>query len=144
MVLRESDKHFLWSLYYAVGVIILWKGIWEGIGGLPILNLPFVDLFIGLVMLTFSGMFLKEFDPLGGMEKSLHNLIHSIHTHPQRNEFVFSYYDNARKKEVKVGASEIKLIEKNMLTYHHHGKERFIPFHRIRRVHRKGKEIWRI
>ena len=30
MLLREQDKHFLWSIYAGVAIIFVWKGIWEG------------------------------------------------------------------------------------------------------------------
>lgn len=144
MPLRESDKHFLWSLYYAVGIILIWKGIWEGIGSLPLLELPFVSLFVGLVMLTFSGLLMREFDPLGGLEKGVQNMMHGIHHHPQKEEFVISYFDSKKNKEVKIEAHKLKLIEKNVMSFHDKGKEVFIPMHRIRRIHRKGKEVWRL
>ncbi|MBS3122745.1 DUF504 domain-containing protein [Candidatus Woesearchaeota archaeon] len=144
MPMRESDKHFLWSLYYAVGIILIWKGVWEGIGSLPLLELPFVSLFVGLVMLTFSGLLMREFDPLGGLEKGVQNMLHGIHHHPQKEEFTISYFDNKKNKEVKIEAHKLKLIEKNVLSFHEHGKEIFIPMHRIRRIHRKGKEVWRL
>lgn len=144
MPLRESDKHFLWSLYYAIGIILIWKGIWEGIGSLPLLELPFVSLFVGLVMLTFSGLLMREFDPLGGLEKGVQNMMHGIHQHPQKEEFIISYFDNKKNKEVKIEAHKLRLIEKNVMSFHDKGKEVFIPMHRIRRIHRKGKEIWRL
>ncbi|MBI4453170.1 DUF504 domain-containing protein [Candidatus Woesearchaeota archaeon] len=144
MPMRESDKHFLWSLYYAVGIILIWKGIWEGIGSLPLLELPFVSLFVGLVMLTFSGLLMREFDPLGGLEKGVQNMLHGIHHHPQKEEFTISYFDNKKNKEVKIEAHKLKLIEKNVLSFHDKGKEVFIPMHRVRRIHRKGKEVWRL
>jgi len=112
MPMRESDKHFLWSLYYAVGIILIWKGVWEGIGSLPLLELPFVSLFVGLVMLTFSGLLMREFDPLGGLEKGVQNMLHGIHHHPQKEEFTISYFDNKKNKEVKIEAHKLKLIEK--------------------------------
>lgn len=65
-MLRETDKHFLLSMFIATGMILFWKGLWEGVGSLPVLDNAWVDLFIGAVMLTLSGVIFSEFDPLGG------------------------------------------------------------------------------
>ncbi len=64
MPLSKLDKKFLFSLLYAVGVIFLWRGIW-GIADLtPILNNFFVSFFIGLLILTITGLIFREFEPL--------------------------------------------------------------------------------
>jgi len=144
MKMRETDKHFLLSLYMAVAIIMLWKGIWEGVGYLPILENAWVDTFLGLAMLTFSGAIFREFDPLGGIEKGVINTVHYVHNHPKRHEFRIHYFDNVKKKLVKLNAKDIKHIEKNFIVVHEGGKELFIPVHRIRSVHRKGEIIWRL
>ncbi|MBW2965082.1 DUF504 domain-containing protein [Candidatus Woesearchaeota archaeon] len=143
MMLRESDKHFLWSLFGAVGIILFWKGIWEGVGGLPLLESGWVSLFVGLVILTFSGIIFREFDPLGGVEKGVMKILHSVHEHPQKHEFTIHYYDKIKKKNVEVSAKDIKRIEKNMLCIHEKDGEKFIPIHRVMAVHRKGEAIWK-
>jgi len=141
--LRESDKHFLWSLLGATGIIFFWRGIWEGFGALPILEEPFVSLFIGLAILTFSGIILKEFDPLGGLEQGTLKILNSVQAHPQRNEFRIRYLDKVRKKEIEFKAAQIRRIEKNIIHIHERGKEIFIPIHRVRAIHRNGKRVWR-
>ncbi|MBI5391266.1 DUF504 domain-containing protein [Candidatus Woesearchaeota archaeon] len=143
--LRESDKHFLWSLFSAIGIVMIWKGIWEGIGSLPIIENPWVSLFIGLIMLTFSGIIFKEFDPLGGLEKGIADIMNHIQHHPKKHEFSVKYYDSLKKKEVLIAARDIHHLEKNMVAIiGEGGKEVFVPMHRIRSVHRKGKLIWKM
>jgi uncharacterized protein (UPF0248 family) len=153
MVLREQDKHFLWSIIAAVGVILAWRGIWEGmyyileeIFNLPFLADPWVFLFIGFAMLTFSGIIFKEFDPLGGIEKSTQRMIHFVHSHPKKDDFEIKYLDKSLKKEHIFRADKLKHIEKSALvTEHPKGKqELFIPMHRVTEVVYKGKTYWRL
>jgi uncharacterized protein (UPF0248 family) len=142
--LRESDKHFLWSIFGAAGIILFWKGIWEGVGSLPLLENAWVSLFVGLVVLTFSGIIFREFDPLGGIEKGTLKIMHHIHSHPEKHKFFFKYFDRIKKKEISVNAKHIRHVEKNMIAIHHQGRELFIPLHRIRSVHKNGKSVWRM
>lgn len=146
MLLREQDKHFLWSLLTAVGVIFVWKGIWEGIYELPILGNEWVLLFLGLAMLTFSGLIFKEFDPLGGIEKSVAKLLHNIYNADHREEYQLKYYDQHRKQSFLIKGQEIQGLEKNVLILkqEHHNQEVFIPFHRITEIIHLGKTCWRL
>lgn len=154
MVFREQDKHFLWSIFAGAGVILAWRGIWEGllyyvpeeILGLPYLADPWVFLFIGLAMLTFSGMIFKEFDPLGGVEKSVQKVIHFVHNAPNKNEFTIKYHDKEQKKDLLFKADELKHIEKNTLVIEqpNSSQELFVPLHRVTEVIRNGKVYWRL
>lgn len=153
MVLREQDKHFLWSLYVAVGVILVWKGIWEGMYSVPeLLGLPesvsnpFVFLFIGFAMLTFSGIIFKEFDPLGSLDKTTLKMMHFVQSHPQKDEFVIKYQDKERKKEVGVKGERLKEIEKGALVVKHPEKKQevFVPLHRVTEVWHRGKLYWKL
>jgi uncharacterized protein (UPF0248 family) len=144
-MLRETDKHFLVSMFVATGIILFWKGVWEGPGYLPILENPWVDLFIGALILTVSGMlFSSEYDPLGGIERGTLKMLHSVHHHPKRHEFLIKYFDSIKKKVMNLEAKHIKHIEKNVIVVHKEGKESFIPIHRVRSVHRKGETIWKL
>ena len=148
--LRESDKHFLWSLLGAIGIVLFWRGIWSGIdllGELPRwiwVSHPSLSLFVGLAILTFSGMIFREFDPLGGIEKGVTDALNKVQTHPQKKEFSIIYYDNVRKKDIHVNADDIKNLEKSMLLIHEGGREVFIPLHRVKAIHRGEKIIWRM
>lgn len=153
MVFREQDKHFLWSLFAAAGAILAWRGVWEGlyvffedVAGLPYLADPWVFLFVGLAMLTFSGMIFKEFDPLGGVEKSVNRMMHYVHNHPKREEYLVKYHDKEQKKNFSFRADKIRHIEKNTLVVEHPqgAKELFIPLHRVTEILHKGKTYWRL
>jgi len=142
--MSESDKHFLWSLAGATGVILFWKGIWEGVGGLPIIASPWVSLFLGLVILTFSGLIFREFDPLGGIEKGVLKVLSDVQHHPKKHEFHIIYFDSIQKKNVKFMASDIRHIEKNSMSVHEKGREIFIPIHRVLEIHRNGEIVWKV
>ena len=163
MVLREQDKHFLSSLYIAVAVIFTWKGIWEGIYEIPFvgsLKCPpsavnifgledcsaLVYLFIGFSMLIFSGAIFKEFDPLGGIQKAVNKTLHSVHTHQDKKNFHFKYYDKSQKKYVTIPANWVTKIEREALVVVMPSKKQeiFIPVHRIIEVLYKGKSYWRL
>ncbi len=143
-MIGERDKHFLLAMFTATGIILFWKGIWEGVGSLPFLENPWVSLFVGAAMLTLSGIIFSEFDPLGGIERGIHKIIHHVNTHPKRHEFYIKYHDAVQKKERKIHAKNIIRIEKNIISYLERGREVFIPIHRIRSVHRKGKVVWKL
>ncbi len=152
MVLREQDKHFLWSLFVAVSVILMWKGIWEGMYeipeklGYPQFGDPFVFLFLGFVMLTFSGIIFKEFDPLGSLDKSANRMMQHIHNHPHKQEFTIKYYDKVQKKELPISADRLKHIERGALVIAHQNgrQESFVPLHRITEVQRQDKTYWKM
>ena len=142
--LRESDRHFLFSLLIGIGVIFCWRGVWEGSMEIPVLDNVWVALFLGLIILTFSGIIFKEFDPFGGLEKSTLRIMHAIHHHPQRKKFTIFYHDRFKKKNIGMKASSIHNIEKNVISFRIQGKEVFIPVHRVRELQKSGKIIWRL
>jgi uncharacterized protein (UPF0248 family) len=148
-MLRESDKHFLWSLLGAIGIILFWRGLWNGIDTIEgvahwgWLGTPALSLFIGLVILTFSGLIFQQFDPLGGLERGVINILHDIHANAKKDNYSIKYHDRIKKRDFMISAENIRRIEKNILSIEENGKEIFIPIHRIREVHKKGKIIWK-
>lgn len=146
MILREQDKHFLASIYAAVAIIFAWKGLWEGLYEIPYIGDPFVFLFIGFAMLTFSGLIFQEFDPLGNIQKTSSRMLSKVQRHPRKKEFTIKYYDKKRKKHLRIPAEKIKKIEKGALIVKHPGKreEVFIPMHRVTEILHKGKKYWRL
>jgi uncharacterized protein (UPF0248 family) len=143
-MLREQDKHFLWSLYVAIGVIFIWRGIWEGVYEIPYIN-AWTLLFLGLTMLTFSGLIFKEFDPLGGIEKSTQKTLHFVYNHPTKQNFQIHYYDKLLKKELTFSANQIKHLEKDTLIIQdQNNQELFIPIHRITEIKEKNKTYWKL
>ena len=144
MVIREQDRHFLWSLLAAIGVIFVWKGLWEGLYEIPYFGDPWVALFVGLVVLTFSGLIFKEFDPLGSIEKSTSKMIKSIYRSSDSDKYHLKYYDKIKKKDVMIKGNVIKKVEKSTIIVRDKNKELFIPTHRIKEVSYKGKIYWRM
>ncbi|HLD01159.1 MAG TPA: RNA repair domain-containing protein [Candidatus Nanoarchaeia archaeon] len=145
MFLREQDKHFLASLYVAIAVIFTWKGIWEGVYEIPYLGDPFVFLFIGFAILTFSGLIFKEFDPLGNIQKAVEKTIQEVHNHPERDKFMLKYHDQHHKKDILIPAKMIHKIEKGTVIINQGKKqETFIPLHRIIEITYQGKKYWRL
>lgn len=144
--MREQDKHFLWSLYAAVAIIFIWKGLWEGLYEIPYLGNPFVFLFIGFAILTFSGIIFKEFDPLGGLGKAVEKTMRAIQRHPQREKFQIRYYDKHCRHPITLSAATLQKVEKGVVVLRHGHKKQeiFIPAHRIREVLYDGKTYWRL
>ncbi len=141
--MREQDRHFLWSLYAAVAIIFLWKGIWDGIYLIPYLGDPFVFLFIGLALLTFTGIIFSEFDPLGSLEKEISKRVHQVSHHPRREEFTIKYKDKMQGKEKIIPAAAIRGIERNIVIAEMESRELFIPLQRITEIQQRGKTYWR-
>ena len=144
--MREQDKHFLWSIYVAIGVILIWKGIWEGLREIPYLGDPFALLFIGFAMLTVSGLIFKEFDPLGGLDKAATKVLSYVHNNVHAAEYEVKYHDKAQKKDLALKGNTIKNIEKGHLVIKHPTKnqEIFIPIDRVTEIVHQGKPYWRM
>ncbi|MBU0460011.1 MAG: DUF504 domain-containing protein [Nanoarchaeota archaeon] len=144
--MREQDRHFLLSILMAIGIILVWKGLWEGLYEVPYLGNPWVALFIGFALLTFSGLIFKEFDPLGNVEKSITKNLNFVKNHPKKHLFEIHYKDKSSKKNVIIKGHQIKGFEKNTLVLKDAKKkeEFFIPFHRIDVIKHQGKVHWRL
>lgn len=144
LLLREQDKHFLSSIYSAIAIIFVWKGIWNGIYEIPYINDPFVFLFVGFAMLTLSGIIFQEFDPLGGVEKAISRKMAEVAHDKEKQHYQISYEDKHLKKNILVEAKDIEKVEgKAIIIRTKDRKEMFIPYHRIKEIIYKGKAIWR-
>ena len=143
--MREQDKHFLWSLYVAIAVILAWKGIWESLREITYIGDPWSLLFLGFAMLTFSGVIFKEFDPLGSLDTAANKMIHFVHHHPHKNEFEIKYQDRLKKKDVLIKAERLKAVEKQtLIMVHDNGRqELFVPVHMVTEILHQGKPYWR-
>ncbi len=145
--MREQDKHFLWSIYAAMAIVFIWRGLWESLYEIPLIgNNPFALFAIGFAMLTLSGVIFKEFDPLGGIEKSINKTLHLVQTHPHKDDFVIKYKDKNQKKEVTIHASRLRSIERGALVVQHHQRkeELFVPTYRVTEILYKGKTYWKL
>jgi uncharacterized protein (UPF0248 family) len=142
--MREQDKHFLSSLYFALAIILTWKGLWEGLTEIPIIGNPFVALFIGFALLTFTGLIFKEFDPFGGLEKGITKELNYLLKHPENVKFQVYYKDNLLNQERAIPISLIREVDDNIIVVEDSKKkEYFIPTHRVTRVDYNGQKYWR-
>lgn len=143
--MRESDKHFLLALLAVTGVIFFWRGGWGIIDLIPILSNPFMSLFVGLVIMTFSGVIYREFIP---EEESITPVIDIINeafkkAAKKRNVYVVKYYDEVAGHHKEIRHSKIKKIEHNFLVTEKNGEEFFIPIHRVHEISIEGRVVWR-
>ena len=146
MVMREQDRHFLWSMLVALGGILTWRGIWEGLYEIPYIADDWILLFIGFAILTFSGAIFKEFDPLGGVEKSVIKIMNFVAEHPRKQEFVIKYKDKNKSELVAIKAERLKSVDKNSLVFKHeiNNEEYFVPLHRVSEIVQNGKTYWKL
>ena len=150
MMLREQDRHFLVSIYSGITIIFIWKGLWEGLYKIPFVPEAFLDpwvfLFLGFAMLTFSKVIFKEFDPLGGVEKAVNKVMHYVQHHPNREDFEIHYRDEEQKKKYALKGAHLRGVERGTLVLKHHQKQEevFVPTHRVTEVFYKGKVYWRL
>ncbi len=143
MALKEQDRQFLMSLAYATGVILFWRGIWEGSLEIPILDNPWVSLFLGLAILTLTGWVYREFDVIGAKASRLLNaLTNALHDSSRGVKHNIFYFDELTKKHHKVPARKVKKVERNHVIVEQKGRELFIPIHRITKIQKGKTTIW--
>jgi uncharacterized protein len=58
------------------------------------------------------------------------------------SDYLIGYWDNVDKKLIFISFDEIKKIEGNFLLLDRE-EETYIPVHRIRKVKKKGKVVWK-
>src|SRR3989338_6036018 len=143
--ISDSDKHYLGSLVVLVGVVFFWRGVWDTIYLVPILENPFVSFFIGLSIITFTGVIFKEFDPFAAKIQKTRDILNEItsHKHDKNKGFSFKYYDEIAKKHHSIPHHQIRKMENNFVIIEQKGKELFIPIHRIHEIHHKDTIIWK-
>lgn len=145
MVHLYNIRGYFWGLFGVLGIVLFWAGIWDGIGGLPYISTPWISLAVGLALLSFSGLILKEFNPLSGMEKSANTVLHKVHRHPRKHEFHIKYFDKIKKEYILIKGDKLRGIEKEtfLVLKEENGREIFIPMHRITEVLHQGKSYWK-
>ena len=144
MDFAEARRYF-WSVFGVIGVVMVWAGIWEGLGGLPYLESPLLSLLLGSVMLLLAGFFNQTLNPLQAAERSVNRVLHLIKAHPKKHEFHLRYHDHLRKKAIQIRMDTFRGIEKGAFLVLHDPKkgEIFIPAHRVREILHKGKTYWK-
>ncbi len=133
-------KRFGWSVAGATGIIIFWRGLWEGSSYIPYLENLWVTLVVGLTMMAFSAFKFQDF-PLEASER----IIKNIQKHPQKHEFHLKYKDNILSKEIAIVAHEIKKVKNNFIMFQGKdgGFDYFIPTERINEITFQGKTHWK-
>src|SRR3989344_1810387 len=110
-IANEDIKRYFWFLFGVLGIVFFWAGVWDGVGYLPYLINPLVSLIVGISILSISGLFLKEFDPLKEVDEAKTKVIHDVHTHPEKHLFHFKYADHEKKSHQLIPAKSFKRIE---------------------------------
>lgn len=142
--LREEDRQFLYSLLYATGIILFWRGIWEVSYKIPLLSNVYFVLFVGLFILTMTGYMYREFDPFSQKERKVSKLLHDVVSLTKRGQaHEIYYYDDIAGDYHKLLPHKIKKIEHDFIVFEEKGHEVFIPIHRITKIHKGTQVIWK-
>lgn len=141
----ERDKRYFAALLVVTGVVIYWRGVWDTLYEIPILNNPLVSLFIGLLVITFTGVVFAEFDPLKEKTERAIDLLHTIMRHKgeRKKKYTIKYYDLLSKKHFELPHHKIDKIERNYIVIEEKGREIFIPIHRLEKITENNKTIWK-
>lgn len=143
IVLSEQDKAFLMSLAYAAGIIIFWRGIWNTVDLIPILNNPLVSLFLGLAILSLTGWIYTQFDAFSLHTNKLMNMLTQVlHDEQKGIHHFLSYFDEVKNQHRKIPMSKVRKVEQTHVVIEEGGREFFVPIHRISAVHNGNKMIW--
>ena len=142
--LREEDRQFFYSLLYATGIILFWRGVWEASYEIPLLENVYFCLFVGLFILTVTGYMYREFDPFSARLRKITKMVHDAVAMAKRGEaHHISYYDEVGKHDHKLHAHSVKRVEHDFLVVEEKGHERFIPMNRITKIHKGTDVIWK-
>ena len=142
--IREEDRQFLYSLLYATGIVLFWRGIWEVSYEIPLLKNVYFCLFVGLAILTLTGYMYREFDLFHTKKHKIAQMLHEVQHLTRRGEqHEIFYYDDIKGDEHKIMPDKIKKIEADFLVYEEKGHEFFLPLYRITRVHKGKQLVWK-
>src|SRR3989344_1169922 len=140
----DEAKQYFWKLFGILGVVMLWAGLWDGVGNFSYLSNPIVSLIFGVILFTLSGVIFKDTSPLWSPPTGVHKVLGDIKRHPFRHEFHIRYEDRLKGKDFLIGAQWFKKVEKNFLIFHDpKNKEVFVPLNRVKEVLRGEKTHWR-
>ena len=143
MVDKEDLKKAGYSMLGFIGIVLFFDGVYNGIGGLPIIENWYVCLTIGLTMLVCSGSIYKLSATFESIEEMTTNVIKEIHAHPERHEFHIIYDDKVAQKKIPLHALKIKRIEKGFIVFQgEQGQDVYIPLNRISHTLYKGQMHW--
>ena len=142
--LSATDKNYLAALTVIIGIVLFWRGIWDALYVIPILSNPFVSLFLGLLIITLSGVIFQQFDPLSTQVSKTMEILNEIVSRKHKKEkYEIIYFDEAANKRISIPHKNIKKIEHNFIVIEEEGREIFIPIHRVHKILENGKTIWK-
>ncbi len=140
----ETIKQYGWYLFGTMGVVFFWEGIWDGIGNIGPLKNPLLSLGTGIILLSLTKFLFPGNAPFLSEKHPAHQIVKSLHTHPQKNLFNFKYRDEVQNKEINISAENMHRYEKNFIVIKTpEGRETFIPLHRLKEVLYEGKTHWK-
>jgi len=140
----ETDKRYLLSLLVATGIILFWRGIWEASYDIPLLSNVYVSLFLGLLILTLTGLIYREFDPFEGKLRQITKLMNNVMSEVKRGKkYDIHYFDQITKRHRRIDPKNIHRIEQNYIVIKERTGERFVPLLRISKVHLGRKVFWK-
>jgi uncharacterized protein (UPF0248 family) len=142
--ITERDKQILRALAAATGIILFWRGLWGIVDNTPILSDNFVSLFVGLVILIFSGDIFTAFAGKEKIYKANMFIEGLLQKHPKKEhkKFTIFFHDKTHGKIRKFGLDEIHDIEKELIIIKLKNREYIIPAHRITKITQGTKVIW--
>ena len=141
--ITERDKQILVALLVGVGIILFWRGLWGIADETPILSNFWVSLFVGLVILLFTGTVFTQFAGKESIYKAtrfIAGLKRKYRTKDEHETTIY-YTDKYHPKKVRrFKLSEVRDIEKNLIIIKLKNREHFVPGHRITKI-TKGEEV---
>lgn len=57
---KKFIRNIILTLFGAFGVIAVWKGFWDLVDKIPVLNHPVVSIIFGFFLIIISGSFFKR------------------------------------------------------------------------------------
>ncbi|MEA3429694.1 MAG: RNA repair domain-containing protein [Nanoarchaeota archaeon] len=142
--ITARDKQLLRALMIGTGIILFWRGLWGIADGTPILENFFVSLFVGILILLFSGVIFEEFGAKENIYVATKYIRGLLRKHPKKShkDFVVHFHDKIHKKIRKFKLHEIENIEKDAIIIKFKKREYFIPGHRIKKIVKGNEVLW--
>ncbi len=136
---KEFIKQHSWSLLGAIGIIIFWRGIWEGASYIPFIENLWISLLVGFIIITYTAYKYSTNYAIDSCER----IMNMVHKHELKHRFQIHYHDKVKNKEAVLDASKLHQIEKGFACFKNEkGILYHVPLERIISVHFDGKPHW--
>ena len=143
--LRESDKHFFLALTAVTGAVFFWRGLWELINAIPVLNEPLMSVAVGLLIMTLTGVIYREGVSEEESTTEIADIIHAVFKKADlhRKTTIIHYRDNVTGKLHTIAHAELRGVEHNYLILEKGKKEFFVPLQRVELIKQNGAMLWK-